>query len=197
MLIRFRLLVIVSQLVLSSENSPAPRSESNCDVLQCRWIFHCPAWRRAKRQHRLPSSPGSLLSRQPPVKTHDHHSFSLYHHNVPRPYRLTISYTLKFMTSSQRQNWFSMLWFPFSLLEPIQIFIFDGSDNMMCWIFALFNYFWCRGVSFDGAQRTRGSGPVCDNKQRNTEILYGLHIYNRSLFPLQNVTINACHVCKV
>lgn len=66
------------------------------------------------REVTLPPLPGSLLSRQPPVKTHDHHSLSLYHHNVPHPHRLTISYVLKFMTSSQCRNWFSVLWFPFA-----------------------------------------------------------------------------------
>lgn len=74
------------------------------------------------------------MSRQPQVKTHDHHSFSLYHYNVLHSHSLTVSYTLKFMTSSQCRNWFSMLRFPFLFLL-ILIFIFDGSENMMCWIF--------------------------------------------------------------
>ena len=74
--------------------------------------FSLPRVEEGRKVTLPPFSTGSLSSQQPPVKTHDHHSFSLYHHNVPRPRRLTISYTLKFMTSSQCRNWFSMLWFP-------------------------------------------------------------------------------------
>lgn len=55
---------------------------------------------------------GSLLSWQPPVKTHDHHSAFLYLHNIPRLHHLKILYTLKFMTSPQRRNEYSMLRFP-------------------------------------------------------------------------------------
>lgn len=76
--------------------------------------FSLPCLEKGKEVTLPRFSPGSLLSRQPPVKTHDHHSFSLYHHNVPRPHWLTISYTLKFMNSSQCRNWFSMLWLPFA-----------------------------------------------------------------------------------
>lgn len=147
-----KLLVIVSLLVFSSENGTAPkRVKLWCAAMQM--DFSLPCLKEGKAVTLPPFSPGSLLSRQPPVKTHDHHSFSLYHHNVPRPHRLTISYTLKFMTSSQCRNWFSMLWFPFRFWSLFWFFfIFDGSGNMMCWIFALFNYIWCHEVRFDGAQ---------------------------------------------
>lgn len=99
--ISLSLLLIVSLLISFSENRTAPK-RPNCDVLQCRWIFHCPAWQRGNIASIF--AIGSLLSRQPPVKTHDHHSSSLYHHNVPHTHCLTISYTLKFMTSSQCRN---------------------------------------------------------------------------------------------
>lgn len=147
-----KLLAIVSLLVFSSENGTAPeRVKLWCAAMQM--DFSLPCLKEGKAVTLPPFSPGSLLSRQPPVKTHDHHSFSLYHQNVPRPHHLTISYTLKFMTSSQCRNWFSMLWFPFRFWSLFWFFfIFDGSGNMMCWIFALFNYIWCHEVRFDGAQ---------------------------------------------
>lgn len=141
--------------------------------------------------------PGSLLSRQPPVKMHDHHSFSLYHHNVPRPYRLTISYTLKFMTSSQCRNWFSMLWFPFWFEGLLCLLLLMAVRICFAEFFAMFNYIWCCEVRFDGALRTQAAGPIYDNKQWNTETLCLLQSYYRSPFPLWNVTINVCHVWKL
>ncbi len=93
--------------------------------------FSLPCLEEGKEVTLPPFSPGSLLSRQPPVKTHDHHSFSLYHHNVPRPHCLTISHTLKFMTSSQSRNWFSMLWFSFRFWSLFW-FLFLMAATMWC-----------------------------------------------------------------
>jgi len=110
-----------------------------------------PCWKEGKEETLPPFSPGSLLSRQPKVKTHDHHSFSLYHHNVPRPHRLTISYTLKFMTSSQSRNWFSMLrfppprfwslfWFSFSMAVRLDVLNFCSVQlHLMLWS----QIWWC------------------------------------------------------
>lgn len=159
--------------------------------------FSLPRLEEGKEVTSPPFSPGSLLSRQPPVKTHDHHSFSLYHHNVPCPRRPTISYTLKFMTSSQCRNWFSMPWFPFFFpaSEACSDFYFWWQRECdVLGFFALFNYIWCREVRFDGAQRARAAGPVYDNKQWNKRILWSLRSDYRSLFPLQK-RCNECLSC--
>lgn len=105
------------------ENCTTPE-RPNCDVLQCRWIFQRPAWRRAERQHCLHPRQGfSCLD--PPVKSHDHHSFS--------PHRLAMSCTRKFTTSSHRRDWFSMLWFPLAELFLHRSITFDvvKSDLMV------------------------------------------------------------------
>lgn len=160
-------------LISFSENCTDPKRPNWCAAMQM--DFSLPCLEEGKEVTLLPFSPGSLLSRQPPVKTHDHHSFSLYHHNVPRPHCLTISYTLKFMTSSRCRNWFSMLWFPFAS-EAYSDFYFWWQWEYDVLIFfsffcALFNYIWCCEVRFDGAQRAQASGPMYDNKQWNTGIL--------------------------
>lgn len=113
--------------------------------------FSLPCSEEGKDVTSLLFLPGSLLSRQPPVKMRDHHSFSLYRHNVPHPHCLTISYTLKFMTSSQCRNWFSMLRFPFCFLKLTLVFISDEYVVLnVCTQFKQFNYIWCHEVLFDG-----------------------------------------------
>lgn len=179
-----KLLAIVSLLVFSSENGTAPkRVKLWCAAMQM--DFSLPCLKEGKAVTLPPFSPGSLLSRQPPVKTHDHHSFSLYHHNVPRPHRLTISYTLKFMTSSQCRNWFSMLWFPFRFWSLFWFFLFLMAVGIWCAEFLR------SSITFDVMKSDlmvlklhKADGPVYDNKQGNTEILYYLQNYYRSLFPL-------------
>lgn len=179
-----KLLAIVSLLVFSSENGTAPkRVKLWCAAMQM--DFSLPCLKEGKAVTLPPFSPGSLLSRQPPVKTHDHHSFSLYHHNVPRPHRLTISYTLKFMTSSQCRNWFSMLWFPFRFWSIFWFFLFLMAVGIWCAEFLR------SSITFDVMKSDlmvlklhKADGPVYDNKQGNTEILYYLQNYYRSLFPL-------------
>lgn len=84
-------------------------TKQRCAAMQ--YDFSVPCMKQGKKV----TEPLFLLgSQQPPVKTHDHHFSSLYRHNVLRPHHLTISYKLKFMSSSQCRNWFSTQWFPFS-----------------------------------------------------------------------------------
>lgn len=133
------------------------------DVLQCRWIFHCPAEKEGKEVTLLLSFlslslslllflRGSLLSRQPRVKMHDHHSSPLYRHIVPHPHCLTISYRLKFMTPSHCRNWFSMLWFPAASKAQTD---FEFLMNMARWFFFSFSI-WCGEVLFDVATTNNG-----------------------------------------
>lgn len=161
--------MIVSLLVSSSEICTAPE-RPNCDVLQCRWIFHCPAWRRAKRQHRLHSHRGlsclgSLQSKRMIIIP------SLF---ITTMYRIFTGWQFHI----RRNSWphhnveIDLACCDFlSLLKPSVIFISDGRENMMCWIFALFNYIWCCGVRFDSAQSAQAAGPMYDKKQWNKEIL--------------------------
>ena len=151
--------MMVSLLMFFRGDCTVPKRVKLCCAAM-QMDFSLPRLVEGKAVTLLSDSPGSLLYRQPPVRTHDHHSFSLYHNRVPRPRRLTISYMLKFMISSHCWNWFSMLWFPFCFWNPFW-FLFLMAVRMWCAGFSFFFFFFALRLAFDvrGLQR--------DNKQQN------------------------------
>lgn len=166
----FKPVIISFSLLLFPCSSPAqPRwiqltlTTQWCAAMQMDFSLHC--MEEGIEETQPPFSPGSLLSRQPPVKTHDHHFSSLF---ITAMHRIltTWQFHIRWNSWPHHNVEIDLACCDFlSLLQPILILIFDGGENVVVWIFALFNYIWCREVRFDGAQTTQAAHRIYDNKQ--------------------------------